>query len=78
MKSSITLKEFNALFDAVQTRHANAPAIQGWSPRPTLASLPDFRAQQNGSEDTFREMLHRRAATPSVSAISYRHYRINE
>ena len=79
MKSLITLKEFNALsFDTVQTRHANAPGIPESSPPPLSENVPDFHGQQNGSGETFRAMLDRRYNAPYVSAISYRHYGINE
>ena len=79
MKSSITLKEFSALSSgAVKIRDANAPGIPESSPQQTFESVPDFHARHNGSEETFRAMLNRRYNAPYVSAISYRHYGINE
>ena len=63
MKSSITLKEFNALsFDGVQIIQANGPGIPELSPQPTPESVSDFHAQQNGSGET----------------IAYRHWGLND
>ena len=79
MKSSITLKEFSALSSgAVKITDANAPGIPESSPQPTSESVPDFHAQHNGSEETFRAMLDRRYNAPFVSAITHHRWGINE
>ncbi len=79
MKSSITLKELNALsFDAVQITDAKATTNGASQPQSTPESVRAFPVQPDRSDQSFREMLHERATAPYVSAIAYHRWGINE
>ena len=80
MKTSIVLKEFNALpSGAAQAADGSAPAIPKWPPQPMLESAEGVHLQPDPSaSEGFREMLHRRYTTPFPVAFPYHHGDLNE
>ena len=48
------------------------------SAQPTFESVRGFHVPPDRSDESFRELLHRRYTTPFVSAISYHRRGINE
>ncbi len=79
MKTTITLKEFSALpSGSVQVRNATAPARAESRPQPTIESVNGFHVPPDKSDESIRELLHRRYTTPFVDAIPYHRWGINE
>ena len=83
MKNTIILKEFSDLSSgAVQVTHASAPANADSQPQRMSKSARRFAVRQakrvEKRVEKFRELLHRRYTAPFKSAISYRHWGINE